>query len=328
MLAEPTHYPNPFPFFHVTAAFSAAECRMLERVFLQDGAWQARDAAFYRCSLREVTEEIPAPFRTAVSARMREITGQPLVNRVVVTAQQMLPGQHIGLHSDRPLLGYETARLVLQLNQQWQPDHGGVLELFAAPEGAATFRVNPRHNEAFGFLLHANSYHAVTEVTQPRQSLVFNFWHAANTPELAAYVQTLFSNVHFSELPVALNPVASAAESSLPEDTTFLASTAALALQRWGYTDTTVVLGYRYSAGLSVDAASDTEAYAAIRLADWIAHLHRDVFDLARWEILRRELVGPGVFPRLLPAWHLCLPTARADQDRTDQDRHLINPSQ
>ena len=41
--------------------------------------------------------------------RMREITGLPLVNRVLVTAQRMLPGQVIGIHSDRPLLGYELA---------------------------------------------------------------------------------------------------------------------------------------------------------------------------------------------------------------------------
>ena len=41
--------------------------------------------------------------------RMREITGLPLMNRVLVTAQRMLPGQVVGIHSDRPLLGYELA---------------------------------------------------------------------------------------------------------------------------------------------------------------------------------------------------------------------------
>jgi hypothetical protein len=239
---------------------------------------------------------------------MREITGLPLVNRILITAQRMMPGQIIGVHSDRPLLGYESVRLVVQLNRQWQPDHGGVLELFASPDGEAVFRVSPRYNEAFGFVLHVDSHHGVTEVTQPRQSVVFNFWHAANTPELAAHVQALFANMHFSELPAALNPVASSAESSLPEDTTFRAGTAAMGLHRWGYDDATVVAGYLHSAGLSTSDAGDAERHAAILLADWIARLHRDSFDLTRWEILRSELEDIEMFPRLVSTWRLCLP--------------------
>ncbi|QPK65484.1 2OG-Fe(II) oxygenase [Methylomonas sp. LL1] len=239
---------------------------------------------------------------------MRQITGMPLINRVVVTAQRMQPGQVIGIHSDRPLVGYEIARLVVQLNMQWQAEHGGVLELFSSPESEAVFSVNPEYNKAFGFLLHVDSYHGVTEVTQPRQTVVFNFWHAANTPELAAHVQALFANIHFSDLPTALNPVASTAELSLPEDTTFRAGTAAVALQRWGYDETTIVAGYLHSAGLSICDTNDAETYAAVLLADWVACLYRDAFDLARWQILRRELEGIEVFTRLMPTWRLCLP--------------------
>ena len=208
MLLQPKQHNDPFPFFLVDAAFSAEQCAALEQLFSQDIAWQHRDAAFYRCSLSDVTGIIPATFQTEILARMREITGLPLVNRVLVTAQRMQPGQVIGIHSDRPLLGYEIARLVVQLNKQWQAEHGGVLELFTSPEGEAVFGVNPIYNKAFGFLLHANSYHGVTEVTQPRQTVVFNFWHMANTPELAAHVEALFANLHFSEFPAALNPVA------------------------------------------------------------------------------------------------------------------------
>jgi hypothetical protein len=308
LLSQPNHHDNPFPFFYVTSAFSEQQCAALEGLFLQDAEWQHRDGAFYRCSLREVTNNIPAPFLTEVLVRMREITGLPLVNGVVVTAQRMLPGQVIGIHSDRPLLGYESVRLVVQLNRQWQAEHGGVLQLFSSPEGDALFSVNPEYNYAFGFVLHVDSYHAVTEVTQPRQTMVFNFWHAANTPELAAHVQALFSNVHFSALPEALNPVATAAELSLPEDTTFRAGTAAIALQRWGYDEQTIVTGYQHSAGLSLCDTYDAETYAAVLLADWVAYLYRDSFDLARWEKLRRELEGIEVFTRLLPTWQLCLP--------------------
>lgn len=308
MLLQPRHHTKPFPFFHVTSAFSVAQCAVLESLFSLAGEWQHRDGAFYRCSLRDVTEFIPEALRSEVSARMREITGLPLVDRLVVTAQRMLPGQVIGIHSDRPLLGYETVRLVVQLNKHWQAEHGGVLELYASADSEVVQSVNPGYNEAFGFLLNAESYHGVTEVTQPRQSVVFNFWHAANTPELESHVQTLFNNINFSELPTALNSIASAAESSLAEEITFRAGTAAVALVRWGYDDATVIAGYQHSAGLVTCIERDTEAYAAVLLADWIAHLYRDSFDLTRWEILRSKLQGCEKFTRLADAWQLCLP--------------------
>lgn len=308
MLLQPCHHQNPFAFFAVDAAFSQTQCTMLEQLFVQDGEWQHRDGAFYRCSLRDVTDAIPATFHTAILARMREITGLPLVQRFMVTAQRMLPGHVIGIHSDRPLLGYEIARLVVQLNKDWQAKHGGLLELFASPEGEAVCSVAPEYNKAFGFLLHAESYHGVTEVTQPRQTVVFNFWHVANTPELEAHIQDLFANLHFSELPDALDPIAAEAEASLPEEVTYRAGTAAIALHRWGYDVATIVRGYQYSAGLDSNDTHDAEIYAAVRLADWVAYLYRDSFDLAHWEILRSELAGMERFTRLLPTWQLCLP--------------------
>ncbi len=308
MLSHPIHHHHPFQFFFVNAAFSEEQCTVLDQLFSQNIEWQQRDGEFYRCSMCDVTEIIPGLFKAEILARMCEITGLPLVNRVLVTAQRMLPGQAIGLHSDRPFLGYEIARLVVQLNKQWLPEHGGVLELFSAPAGQAVFSVNPEYNKAVGFLLHADSYHAVTEVTQPRLTVVFNFWHMANTPELAAHIAALFANLNFSEFPAALNPIASAAESNLSEEVTLLAGTTALALHRWGYDAATVVIGYQHSAGLSPCDTSHAETYAAVLLADWVAYLYRDSFDLDRWENLQSALAGIEMKPRLMPTWQLCLP--------------------
>ena len=308
MLAHPQHHHAPFPYFVALPAFSADQCASLNKVFLNDGDWQHRDGAFYRCALRDVTAEISADFLDEVTNRMREITGLPLVERILVTAQIMTPGQVIGIHSDRPLLGYESVRLVVQLNPNWQAEHGGVLQLFASPEGEVVAEVNPVFNAAFGFVLNANSYHAVTQVLRPRHSLVFNFWHAANTAELAAHVQALFTNLHFSELPASLNPVITVAEEALPEETTLLAGTTAIALQRWGYDDATIMAGYQYSTGLPTQEIKGSETWAATRLADWVAHLHRESFDLERWGKLRNELEGTEVFTRLMPTWRLCLP--------------------
>lgn len=281
---------------------------MLERVCSQAGDWQRRDGDFYQCLLRDVTAAVPEDFRLALVDRVRVITGLPLVERVDITAQRMIPGQSIGVHSDRPLLGYEIARLVVQLTRQWQPADGGVLELFDQPAGPPVYSVNPGYNEAFGFILHEDSHHAVTEVTRQRSTVVFNFWHAANTPELARAIQSLFVDIHFSALPVALNPVASAAESSLPEDLTFRASMAALALLRWGYDEEAIITGYRHSTGMLTDDILGPEVSAAVRLADWVARLYQDPFDLRRWETLQNELGKQRAHTRLLPIWNLCLP--------------------
>ena len=93
---------------------------------------------------------------------------------------------------------------------------------------------------------------------------------------------------------------------------TYLAGTAAIALQRWGYDAATVVAGYQHTAGLAPCDSRDAETYAAVLLADWVAFLYRDSFDLLRWNSLQSALAsidtGREIFPRLMPTWQLCLP--------------------
>ncbi len=130
MIARPVHHRHPFPFFLCDGAFPAEVCEVLEQLFSEGKDWQRRDAEFYRCFLRDCTAEVSVELLRATAARMREITGFPLTEEVQLTAQRVVPGQSIGVHSDRPLLGYEFARLVVHLNDGWQACHGGLLELF------------------------------------------------------------------------------------------------------------------------------------------------------------------------------------------------------
>ncbi len=312
MLQSPSHHQHPFPFFLCDAAFSPEQCLAFEQLFLKPTAWQAHDNALYRCAMRVVTDEIAPDFRQTLIARMRDITGLPLTDHLLVTAQRMMPGQIIGTHSDRPFLGYEMARLIVQLNPSWKASDGGILELLASPEGQVELAVPPEHNTAMGFTLHEDSWHRVTHASAMRQTLVFNFWHAANTPALAKHVETLFANIDFSTWPAELGAIASVAESELPEDISFRAGTAATALQRWGYDALTMVHGYQYSAGLGVNPGIDDETRAAVLLADWVARLHRESFELAHWQRLHDALKGSPVFPRLQAIWPLCLPKSCA----------------
>ncbi len=309
VLADPSHHRYPFEFFLCTQAFGFENCATFERLFAAKDGWQHRDGAFYSCSLRDATIEVPAKLLDGVLGRMREITTLPLMDTVQVTAQRVEPGQAIGVHSDRPMLGYEFARLVLHLNAEWRSEHGGVLQLHESPDRPAVVRLEPTYDVAFGFVLHEDSYHSVTEVRRARRSLVFNFWHAANSPELGDAVRTLFADMHFSELPSALDSLAESAEIRLPEATTFHASLAALAVHRWGYDDATVVAAYRHSAGLATENVPSVEVHAATRLADWVAQLYQHPFDPTRWKWLKSELRGIAPDARLTPIWQLCIPS-------------------
>lgn len=308
MLSKPLYKEQPFPHFSVDETFPNELCKTLETLFTLEEGWQHRDGSFYQCAILDVTQHIALDVQQAVLRQLRELSGLPLVDHILVTAQRMQPGQAIGIHSDRPLLGFEILRLVVQFNEHWKPEHGGVLELFASKDGDAVAQVMPEYNKGFVFVLNENSYHGVTQAIQARRSLVFNFWHVANTPELEEHVNALFAKLHFSELPKSLDPIASAAASDLTEDRSLLADTAAVALKRWGYDDASIIKGYQYSAGLAVGQQLDDETFAAVRLADWVASLYRQSFDLDKWNDLYAELATLNVPARLEKTWRYCLP--------------------
>jgi len=276
----------------------------VEARFHLSEAWHRRDGSFYACHLRDITDGVDPQLRGRLASRMAEVLGQPLCDRVEVTAQIMAPGDQIGVHSDRPRVGFEIARLVVQLNRGWKPGEGGVLRLHRTSESPPCREIPPRHNQGFGFLLHEDSHHSVSRVVRERRSVVFNFWHAANTPELASAVASLFTEAHFSELPSALGPIASAAESRLSEDTTLRAGFAALALIRWRATEAQILDGYRFSAGLQ-----EADPSPLLRLADWVARLHLEAFDLDRWRQLQASCSDRPKWNREAGAIaRLCLP--------------------
>lgn len=302
------HHHEPFPFFHCADTFSAERCADLRTLFDSGHEWQAREEDFYRCFLRDVSEEVPAALKKALVERMRETTGLPLTEHVHVTAQRMERGQWVGVHSDQPLLGYEIARLVVQLNRDWAPERGGLLELMAEQEGPAVRAIEPRENHSFGFVLHPKSFHGVTEVSHPRWSVVFNFWHPANTPELALAVEDWTTGLDFSVLPKGLEPLATEAEARLPEETTYAASLAAWILLTWGYEDATIADGYGVYVGVRETSCLRQEAAAAIRLAGWVATLRQGHFSVEEWGRLRAELGDTPPFERLREVMKYCLP--------------------
>jgi hypothetical protein len=319
VLAHPVHHDRPWPFFTVDDALPPAARAALLRLFDRDLPWQRHDS-FYQCWIAVVTERVDRELLAGVLARMRELVDVPLADRITATVQRMQPGDQALPHTDRPLVGYEAVRLVVQLDDGWRDGDGGLFLVHPDPDGTEVAHVRaPRAGSAVGFVMTPASHHAVSPTRRTRRTVVFHLWHAGNTPEVARLVGELYDGASLAELPAALDRVAAEAEARLPEPTTLHAALAALALHRWGYADVAVVAGYRRALGepvgddeIGTESADEDDLAAA--LAGWVARLRLEDFDVAGWDALRRELAPrrPARHARLRAVWDACFPEAAA----------------
>ncbi|MFT5685298.1 MAG: hypothetical protein ACI8RZ_006248 [Myxococcota bacterium] len=290
------HHTDPFPHFTAEDTLPAALLTDLDALFAADLPWVHHRDAFYRAWLCDVSTRIAAPMQAALVGRMRVITGLPLTDRLQVTVQRMEPGQYAGPHTDRPLLGYEVARLIVQLSEDWRVEHGGVLHLHRDVDGAQTVtRRPPRFNTGFGFVMGPRSFHSVQPTTVTRRTAVFNFWHIGNTEALAETVRQQLAGLRFDHLPRSLDDLISESEQSRPEDDSFRAGCIAALLCQWGFSEPVIRAGYR--AGL--DSVLCEASSAPVRIAAWVQWLQHERFDVSRWSTLAPALLQARQDPRL-----------------------------
>ncbi|MFT4976101.1 MAG: hypothetical protein ACI8S6_001996 [Myxococcota bacterium] len=286
LLAEPQRYREPFPYFSCRGALPGEVLTWLEGLFLRELVWQHHKDSFYRAFLSDISELLDDGFRLALAARMRELTGLPLTDKIQATIQRMEPGQYAGPHTDRPLSGYEAARLIVQLNDSWEPDRGGLLSIHPDPQGATTTRQHaPVWNSAVGFVMGPRSYHSVEPARALRRTAVFNFWHTGNTMALSEWVSEQLSGMRF-DFDGPLGELASDAETRLPEEDTYRAGGVAHLLQRWGFDSATVAAGY--TAGLH--PLSGPGGPSEVLFARWVQRLGHEDFDTALWSVLQPSL--------------------------------------
>jgi len=218
----------------------------------------------------------------------------------------MMPGQKIGVHTDRPLVGEEFVRMVLQLNEDWPEDAGGMLCLYSSLESEPDFEIKSSYNKAFLFVLNPDSYHSVCEVRKVRRTVVFNFWHAANTPALAKHIEMLFDGAHFSQLPDHLDQEMELLETHCGERVSMCAGMTALLLNRWKAHPSDVLRGLQFSAGLLSWQDIPASSRAVIGLAEWAAWMRSGPFLLSRWRRLCNRLRGERAPNHLQTLWALC----------------------
>lgn len=269
-----TRIPGPFPLASTDVAFDAADVRRLEALFHPDQPWQRHQDHFYRCFIAVV--ELPQPLLSTLSSQVSEALGLDLLPHVQVTAQRMEATDGSGRHTDRPLAGYEAARLVVQLDAA----EGG---RFRAFDGERIWVDRPpQPNQAVAFELSNASEHDVSEAHSVRRTVVFHFWHPANPPDARQRLDRLFGDLSIGDLPLALDPIMTEAEAQQPEDRTYEAALVAALLHKWGEPVDAVISGYREA----LDGRCDSRAA-------WLVHLHVNDFDRSRLPAGWRPFSGP-----------------------------------
>ncbi|NRA35009.1 MAG: 2OG-Fe(II) oxygenase [Polyangiaceae bacterium] len=290
MLDKLRQISSPFPFFVSGNALPPATCSELEAIFGLSLPWHDHDSSFYEVSNCDVSDKVAPRLLTQLTRKVSKLTDLELRPHVAVTAQLMAPGQRVGAHSDRPLVGFEAVRLVVQLNRDWCPTDGGVLLVHPNEDDAtSSHEFPPDFNTAFGFVMRPGSHHSVTPTTNSRRSVVFNFWHVGNNEHLGDHIAAVFKNMKFSDLPRAVQVIAERAEQQYPEQVSYRASVVAMALMRWGYPPDIVAAGYETalaSALPDLDRSDDflQETTLAVALAQWAGQLYLEDYDIDYWE--------------------------------------------
>lgn len=286
LLQQAQHRVAPFPFFTCRSALPEHILRQLLALCSAGGDWKHHTDGFYQASLLDVTDRISTDFQVSLRTRMRELMTEPLANRMQITVQRMQPGQCADPHTDRPLLGFESVRLIVQLNRTWQPDHGGRLFIHGDATGQQIHEaLQPTWNSALGLALTPRSHHAIEPTTVLRRTAVFHWWHPGNLPSVAQQIHAIMDGMHFQFTP-AVEATIEQAEMCHPEQDTYRAGGVAHVLRHWGLPETAQVRGYLDG----LNPLDGTEPGTPITLARWIQHLWAEDFDSDLWARLSTRM--------------------------------------
>lgn len=177
---------DPFPHFRVAGILAAAAADRALDWLRHRAPWTLRVESFYEqhefsllsTELGPGIADLASPaFVEAVRTELRgrfDLDGD--LELVDVSAHRLTAGQTIRIHND--FIGdAETHRLLIQLNDGWEAERGGLLMLFAgeAPESLRHV-VMPTHASGFAFEISPVSYHAVSSIKAgERYTLVYTF---------------------------------------------------------------------------------------------------------------------------------------------------------
>ena len=179
-------FPDPFPHVHVSNILSHEAANRVLGWLRARAPWTLRVESFYeQHEFSLLTSELCPEVAGLVSPAFLEAVRAELQRRFAVAENLVLvdvgghrltAGQTIRIHNDF-LDGQETHRLLIQLNDGWSAERGGLLMLFGG-ESPETLRhvVVPTHASGFAFEISSTSFHAVSSIKDgERYTLVYTF---------------------------------------------------------------------------------------------------------------------------------------------------------
>ena len=125
---------EPFPYFTADEGFGESQSLSILDWLETEAPWELVEADFYEqyeFSLLGISLPPHLAFLSERSfldefrAKIQEVFGKPLGDRVDCTVHKLVFGQRIRIHNDF-LTGEETHRVLIQLNRGWHDDQGGV----------------------------------------------------------------------------------------------------------------------------------------------------------------------------------------------------------
>lgn len=257
-------------------------------LFDADVAWARHDASFYACWLAVVSERVEAARVAALRAALERVFGVPLASGCHATVQRMEPGDGADPHTDAPKPGYEAVRLIVHFGRDWSEQDGGRFSVVGGPDGLA-----PEWGHGAAFVLGEGSWHAVQTTRRTRRSIVFNFWHVANTPDVGAAVDAALAGARFGAGAAEVADALDAVTATAPEERATRAGYVAWVLERWGCPTRGVVAAIRAVGAGAVPAEPIGD------LADWVVGMRLDGFDAARWEARQERWADLGDVARV-----------------------------
>ncbi|MEO0602217.1 MAG: hypothetical protein AAF211_12320 [Myxococcota bacterium] len=268
--------PGPVPVAVTSSALEPTALTRLDDRFRSTTNWVRHDASFYRCWIAEADDALPEAMRHRLRDEVANALGLDLAGPVRITVQRMDVGDGADRHTDRPLVGYECARWIAQLDTP----SGGCFRMLE-PDGDdwRTWLERPAtRNQAIAFELCDAAHHEVAECRTARRTVVLHFWHRANPPHARDLVHAWLAPMSFASLPRALDSRLAEADATTDDHVTGFAARVAWLLDAWGHGD---VVGAFARALTGAPPASEDEARAR-----FVVELALESFDRRAFEAL------------------------------------------
>lgn len=152
---------------------------------------------------RALIEELNHPFFVAWIGRLARIEGlAPDPDLLGAGVHQIGPGGFLKIHTDftwhRKLKMHRRVNLLLYLNEDWQDEWGGHLELWPPDLGACGARIAPIFNRVVIFSTTDGSYHGHPDPLRcpehVRRNSIALYYYAAEPAEASAFGKSELTN--------------------------------------------------------------------------------------------------------------------------------------